>query len=71
MNVVGKNIMRNRNQTKGSMDKEEFEAAPEEEQENAMKVVQIMQVVSEDLGDEEKRMWRKMLGVSDDSYGDI
>ncbi|TFG07194.1 hypothetical protein EU522_00955 [Candidatus Thorarchaeota archaeon] len=64
--MAGQYKMKRRNQKEGPKEKEEFETA-EVEQENAMKVVQIMQVVSEDLGDEEKRMWRKMLGVNDES----
>jgi hypothetical protein len=39
----------------------------EKDLDTAMKVVQIMQVVSEDLGDKEKRMWRKMLGEKSES----
>ena len=40
------------------------ERKPEEKEKDltaAMKVVQIMQVISEELGDEEKKMWQKML----------
>lgn len=43
-------------------EKEETEEIDEKDLDTAMKVVQIMQVVSEDLGDREKKMWRKMLG---------
>jgi len=36
----------------------------------ALKVVEIMQVISEDLGDKEKKMWQKMLGTNNESQDD-
>jgi hypothetical protein len=49
------------------------EEEPEEKERNlitAMKVVQIMQVISEDLGNKEKIMWQKMLGDQSKSEHD-
>ncbi|NHJ12432.1 MAG: hypothetical protein EAX95_02095 [Candidatus Thorarchaeota archaeon] len=63
--MAGQYTMKKRSCTKGSKEKQERKT-PEEEQENTMKVVQIMQVVSEDLGEPEKKMWRKMLGINDE-----
>ncbi len=37
----------------------------ESELETAFKVVAIMQTITEDLDEKSKRMWRKMLGISD------
>ena len=37
----------------------------ESELETALKVVAIMQTVAEDLDESSKKMWRKMLGISD------
>ena len=37
----------------------------DEETEVGMKVVAIMQTITEDLDDSGKRAWRKMLGVND------
>lgn len=37
----------------------------ESELETAFKVVAIMQTITEDLDESSKRMWRKMLGLSD------
>ncbi len=37
----------------------------ESEFETAYKVVAIMQTIAEDLDESSKRMWRKMLGISD------
>ena len=38
----------------------------ESELETAFKVVAIMQTITEDLDESSKRMWRKMLGLSDE-----
>jgi hypothetical protein len=35
--------------------------------ETAFKVVAIMQTIAEDLDESSKRMWRKMLGLSDET----
>lgn len=35
------------------------------ELETAFKVVAIMQTITEDLDEESRKMWRKMLGISD------
>lgn len=37
----------------------------ESELETAFKVVAIMQTITEDLDESSKKMWRKMLGLSD------
>ncbi len=37
----------------------------ESELETAYKVVAIMQTIAEDLDESSKKMWRKMLGLSD------
>ncbi len=37
----------------------------ESELETAFKVVAIMQTITEDLDEESRKMWRKMLGLSD------
>ncbi len=37
----------------------------ESELETAFKVVAIMQTITEDLDEKSKKMWRKMLGISD------
>ena len=39
----------------------------ESELETAFKVVAIMQTIAEDLDESSKKMWRKMLGLSDTS----
>ncbi|NHI84228.1 MAG: hypothetical protein EAX81_08000 [Candidatus Thorarchaeota archaeon] len=64
--MAGKHTLKKRAFTKSPKEKNEDRTA-EEEQENAIKVVQIMQVISEDLGEKEKRMWRKMLGNDDEA----
>ncbi|MHA1948934.1 MAG: hypothetical protein ACXAAO_10320 [Candidatus Thorarchaeota archaeon] len=37
----------------------------EAELETALKVVAIMQTIAEDIDETSKKMWRKMLGISD------
>ena len=37
----------------------------ESELETALKVVAIMQTITEELDESSKRLWRKMLGLSD------
>lgn len=38
----------------------------ESDLETAFKVVAIMQTIAEDLDESSKKMWRKMLGISDE-----
>lgn len=52
-------------------EREETEETSEKNLDTAMKVVQIMQVIAEDLGDGEKKMWRKMLGEDSKSDDEI
>ncbi len=39
----------------------------EDELETGLKVVAIMQTISEEMDESSKKMWRKMLGISDNS----
>jgi hypothetical protein len=48
--------------------REKLLPATEFETEVGMKVASIMQVVSEDLDDSGKRVWRKMLGILEEAH---